>query len=83
LGSNTLKLGPKLDLARENRSRRKLHASKEKGKEEKETLTVSETLPRIGQKVPTGLSREAPLEGLFRWRRDRADTTLVLKAESC
>src|SRR2546421_10204978 len=34
-----------LIFARENRSRRKLHA-KEKGKEAKETLTVSETLPR-------------------------------------
>jgi hypothetical protein len=33
--------------SRENRSRRKLHASKEKGcKEEKETLTVSETILR-------------------------------------
>jgi hypothetical protein len=44
------------NLARENRSRRKLHASKEKGKEEKETLTVGETLPRTDFVSSNGLS---------------------------
>ncbi|MBZ5599511.1 MAG: hypothetical protein LAN83_14465 [Acidobacteriia bacterium] len=45
-------------LARENRSRRELHASKEKGsEEEKETLTVSETIPRTGLE-----SSEEPLK---------------------
>jgi hypothetical protein len=42
-----------------------LHASKEKGKEEKETLTVSETLPRTDLVSSNGLSREAPVGGLF------------------
>src|SRR5438309_10357775 len=34
-------IGPRFNLARENRSRRKLHASQEESKKEKETLTVS------------------------------------------
>ena len=44
VGLHTAKLGPVVQHARENRSRRKLHARKEKGsEEEKETLkTVSE-----------------------------------------
>jgi hypothetical protein len=38
-------VGPWLrTFARENRSRRKLHASKEKGKEEKETLVGANTI---------------------------------------
>jgi hypothetical protein len=45
VGLHSMKLGPVVEHARENRSRRKLHARKEKGsEEEKETLeTVSET----------------------------------------
>jgi hypothetical protein len=48
-----------------NRSRRKLHASKEKGCQEKETLTVRETILRTNQEIQKSLSREAPLQGFF------------------
>jgi len=47
--------------------RRNLHGNQEEGKkEEEETLTVGETIPRTHTTNFTGLSREAPLEGLFR-----------------
>src|SRR5271167_4112963 len=52
-------------LQGKNCSRRKLHASKEKGCQEKETLTVRETIHRTNQKVQKSLSREAPLRGFF------------------
>jgi hypothetical protein len=48
-----------------NSSRRKLHASKEKGCQEKETLTVRETTLRTNQEIQKSLSREAPLRGFF------------------
>ena len=53
------------NLARENRSRRKtLHGNQEKGREEEEeTLTGSETIS-LGPES-SGLSKEAPFEGLF------------------
>jgi hypothetical protein len=45
--------------SRENRSRRKLHASKEKGcEEEKETLTVSETILRHRPKIDQEKTRK-------------------------
>src|ERR1700719_2777934 len=50
--------------SREKCSRRKLHASKEKGCQEKETLTVRETTLRRN-KVQENLLREAPLQGFF------------------
>jgi hypothetical protein len=44
-----LNLGP---LSRENRSRRKLHASKEESCQEKETLTESERYSESSEKPP-------------------------------
>jgi hypothetical protein len=62
-----LQLGNDMDLgslSRENRSRRKLHASKEKGCQEKETLTVRETKLRTNRKFRKA-SREKHLSGGF------------------
>jgi hypothetical protein len=50
-------------FARENCSRRILHGYEEEGKKE-ETLTVCETILRMGQEF-NRLSGEAPLEGRF------------------
>jgi hypothetical protein len=78
-------------LQGKNCSRRKLHASKEKGCQEKETLTVRETILRTNQKVPKSLSREAPLRGFFidsqtlRYMEEcsRAKREVVPDAQSC
>jgi hypothetical protein len=53
--------------SREKLFTEELHASKEKGCQEKETLTVRETILRKNQKVQKSLSREAPLQGFFSW----------------
>jgi hypothetical protein len=78
-------------LQGKNCSRRKLHASKEKGCQEKETLTVRETILRTNQKVHKSLSREAPLRGFFIDREPRSPDKnafvkkwgVVPKAASC
>jgi hypothetical protein len=51
-------------FARENRSRRNLHGNEEEGKKE-ETLTVCETILRMGREFNQRLSGEAPLERRF------------------
>jgi len=78
LGSDS-KIGPRFKLARENRSRRNLHASQEKSKKEKETLTVKKDVVRTTKDdIVMGLSREAPFEGLFRWGRSFAEKAFKL-----
>jgi len=73
--------GPKSAPLQGKIERRKLHGNQEEGKEKEETLTVGETISRTYTTNFTGLSREAPLEGLFRlrssgepWGTDRALT---------
>jgi hypothetical protein len=57
-----LKSGPP---SRENRSRRKLHASKEESCQEKETLTESETILRTNQKVQEKPPERSTSPGVF------------------
>src|SRR6266550_2308577 len=71
-------IGPRFNLARENRSRRKLHASQEKSKKEKETLTVSKTCSRKARISLLPLEKHL-LRGFFVvvWPRDLSSPTLI------
>ena len=68
--------GPQLKLLQGKIVTEELDGNKEESQEEKETLTVSETTPRITTNF-IGLSREAPLGRLFYFADDAGQKLAV------
>src|SRR2546428_12360265 len=65
-------IGPRFNLARENRSRRKLHASQEKSKKEKETLIGNKTKPAKSEDFVIAIREKHLLRDFFvvAWPKD-------------